>query len=83
MIIPYNVSSDWSRESRDCANKTSCLPGKNIISHHFGSLVIFHTKCRKKLIGHTMLTNKSLLFNHLNSLYATKTNLTVFDLNQR
>lgn len=29
-----------------------------------------------------MLTNKSLLFNHLNSLYATKTNLTVFDLNQ-
>lgn len=44
MIIPYNVSSDWSRESRDCANKTSCLPGKNIISHLFGSLVIFHTK---------------------------------------
>lgn len=27
MIILYNTSPDWSRESRDRANKTSCLPG--------------------------------------------------------
>lgn len=44
MIFLYNALYDWSRESCNRVNNTSCLPGINILSNFFGNLGIFHSK---------------------------------------
>lgn len=50
MIILFNASSDWSRESGDKATKHRVSWGINIMCHIFGNLGICHSKCIKKPI---------------------------------
>lgn len=72
MIILCNVSSDWSRESHDRTNKTSCLPGNKYRVSPLQKSRDFSFQRYEK--SHSMLTNmiKSKISNHLNFLYTKK-----------
>lgn len=66
MINLHNASSDWSKKSRDMANKASCLPW---YKYHilFGNIEIFISNVMKNRDQHTILYHKC--------------NLNIYDLN--
>lgn len=75
MIFLYNATSDWYRESRDSANKTSCLPAKKYLVSPFRKSRIFSFRRYKKAKIIIRCWQKYLMFefslNHKNFFYFT------------
>lgn len=86
MIILYNASSDWSRQSHERSNKTSCLPGNEYhipllrkpqdISCKCYEKTEMNNRCKQRII------NKSkIILDNSNFYLNKKSKSSIYDLN--